>query len=233
MTEELVIVRSDRFVNKTVLELQQANDGPIEGYEDEELMTLENAVKKIASSVRNIGKYVNDAKQRCNVNSNILTLDQSAAIYLYTMSTPFFSRLNETLRAEDRSALKPWFPFLKLFMSALQNLPSSTTIVWRAVSTDIGSSIVKDDVKTWWSVNSSSTDLKVVEHYLGERGTLFAINAIDGKKIHEYSAYPDEKEVILMPGTRVRMTSESLNFQNLLQIVHLEEEFDMMQITQE
>jgi len=229
MAQKMTPMRSDRYVDKNVLELQQANYRPIDGYEDQDIMTLENAVEKIVPLVENIGTYVEDAKQKCNRNFNILTWDESASIYLYTMPTPFFSRLNKTLRAEDRCALKPWFPFLKLFMSALKKLPSSAERVWRAVAGDIGSFPFEENVQIWWSVNSFSTALDVIQLYIGDMGTLFAIDAIHGKNISEYSAFTEEQEVILMPGTRVRWKSKPLNFMDRLLIVHLEEERTIVQ----
>lgn len=57
-----------------------------------------------------------------------LTPDMSASIYLYTMQfgtePSLFQELNKTLRTENRQALKPWFPFLKLFLSASHTLPA-------------------------------------------------------------------------------------------------------------
>lgn len=144
MTHKMAFMRSDRYVNKNVLELQLANCSPIAGYESEEIVSLEDAITKIAQVIGDVSKYVNIAKQKCNKNNDILTWDESAAIYLYTMSTPLFSRLNDTLRAENRHPLKPWFAFLKLFLNALEKLPSSIVTVWRAVAGDIASSIVID-----------------------------------------------------------------------------------------
>ena len=51
-----------------------------------------------------------------------------AAIALYTMEwTPFYESiyhlLNTNLRDENRDALKPWFLYLKLLITALQRLP--------------------------------------------------------------------------------------------------------------
>ncbi|CAF3111502.1 unnamed protein product [Rotaria sp. Silwood2] len=168
--------------------------------------------------------YVAQAKENCNRKSTLLTWDESAAIYLYSMPIPFFSDLNKALRAENRHNLKPWFAFLKLFMTALVKLPSLKTIVWRGVWGDIGSAFVDNYRETWWSVNSCSRALKVVELYLGKMGTVFAINAIHGKDISEYSVFKEEQEVILMPGTCVRVNGKSLNFENRLFIVHMEQE---------
>ncbi|CAF4288718.1 unnamed protein product, partial [Adineta steineri] len=139
MELDRVNMRLNRFVDDNISELQAANRNPIHGYEELVLMPLEQAVEKIAPFIDNITKYVQDAKRNCNHNLNILTWDESAAIYLYTMPSPFFSSLNKRLRAEDRHALKPWFAFLKLFLTALEKLPSTKVSVWRAVSCDVGS----------------------------------------------------------------------------------------------
>jgi hypothetical protein len=58
---------------------------------------------------------------------------------------------------------------------------------------------------------------------LGESGTLFAIETIHGKDISIFSAVPDEEEVILMPGTRVRTRYQSLSVIDRFFIIHLEE----------
>ncbi|CAF0889474.1 unnamed protein product [Adineta steineri] len=226
MKQELIPTRSNRYGNKTVEELNEANLSPIHGYEDLNITTLEEIIERLAPFVDDIQKYVHCAKQNCShSSSDTLTLDESAAIYLYTMSTPVFSRLNDALRAKNRDALKPWFGFLKLFMSALGKLPSSSITVWRAIAADVGSSLLEDEAKIWWSVNSSTTAINVVEAYLGDTsGTLFAIDAIDGKNISNYSTFPEEKEVVLMPGTRVRVKSKPLSYKNVLWIVHLSQE---------
>ena len=96
------------------------------------------------------------AKENYNRHSTLLTRDESAAIYLYSMPTSFFSRLNNTLRAENRHALKPWFAFLKLFITALEKLPSTKATIWRGVNYDDTLIFVDNDVHIWWSVNSCS-----------------------------------------------------------------------------
>jgi len=215
---------NNRFVNGGLFELQAANRSPIFGYQHLPIMSLEQAMEKIIPIVPEVEEYVLLAKQHCNRTSSVLTWDESAAIYLYSMPIDFFSHLNEYLRAEDRNALKPWFAFLKLFMTALQKLPSCKIVAWRGVVGDVGSAFTDNDMQTWWSVNSCSKALNVVELYLGEKGTVFAIDATNGKDISEFSTFQEEQEVILMPGSRFRVKSKSLNFKNTLFIVHLEEE---------
>jgi hypothetical protein len=118
-----------RFVSNTFSELDDANHNPIFGYEDSPLLTLEKAVEPIIPFVLYLTDYVATAKTKHNRDLN-LTQDESAAIYLYTMPTSFCLRLNETLRAKNRNALKPWFNFLKLFITALEKLPSTSETVW-------------------------------------------------------------------------------------------------------
>ena len=215
----------DRFINNVISELDEANRSPIYGYQDLPLLPLEGTMKKLIPLVPDILDYMAQAKQKCNRNSNILTCDESAAIYLYSMPTSFYSDLNKALRDGSRNALKPWFAFLNLFIHALKKLPSLEIDVWRGVSGDVGSDFIKNDVRTWWSVNSCSKDLKVVELYLGEEGTVFCIKSCYGKDISSFSAFPIEHEVVLIPGTRLNVKSDALNFEGRLFIVHLEEEY--------
>jgi hypothetical protein len=214
---------NDRFVKNTLSELEEANHSLIFGYEDSPLLTLEEALEKIIPSIPHAMGYIATAKEKYNRHSDLLTRDESAAIYLYSMPTSFFSRLNETLRAENRHALKPWFAFLKLFITALEKLPPTKATVWRGVNYDDTLSFVDNDIHIWWSINSCSMALNIVERFLGDSGTVFAIDAIHCKDISAFSAIQDEQEVVLMPGTRVRRRHESLNFNDRLFILHLEE----------
>jgi hypothetical protein len=212
----------DRFINNTLSEFEEANHNPIFGYEDSPLLTLEEAVQPIIPIVPRVMDYVATAKKKYNRHLDLLTRDESSAIYLYTMSASFNLRLNETLRAK-RHELKPWFDFLKLFITALEKLPSISGTVWRAISGDVGSIFDDNDVHIWWSVNSCSTDLRGIQAFLGEKGILFAIRAINAKDITAFSAIPDEGEVVLMPGTKLRAKCESLSFIDRLWVLHLEE----------
>ena len=211
-------------MNNTLSELQEANRSPIEGYQDLPVLSLEETVEKIIPFIPRVTDYVATAKKDCNRNSSLLTWDQSAAIYLYSMPISFYSRLNEALRAKNRNALKPWFAFLKLFTSALEKLPSIEKTVWRGVNGDVGSVFADGEVHIWWSITSCSLDLDVVKQHLGDIGTLFAIDTIHGKDISAFSTFSTEKEIVLMPGTRLRAKSLSLNIPDRFFLVHLAEE---------
>jgi hypothetical protein len=215
---------SDRFVNNTLSELEEANRSPIFGYEDSPLLTLEEAVEKIIPPISHVMDYVATAKKKYNRYSSLLTEDESAAIYLYTMPTAIYSRLNETLRDENRHTLKPWFAFLKLFITALKKLPSTKKTVWRGVSGDVGSIFADNNVHIWWSINSCSMALNVVERFLGKTGTVFAIDTIHAKDISMFSSFPEEQEIVLMPGTRLCAKCQPLIFESRFFLIHLEEQ---------
>ena len=220
------LMRRKRFVNSCLTELQEANKSPIWGYEESKVSTLEGAVETILAIVPNLADYVFSAKHNCNKELSQLTQDESAAIYLYTMSTRFYHQLNAALRQENRNELKPWFGFLKLIMAALNKLPSFKGVIWRGVSENAITHFRQGPIQTWWSINSCTKDLEVVQSYLDEdrQGTLFAIEATNGKDIAAYSAFKDEVEIILVPGTCLCVKSGPFCNNGNLFIVQLEEQ---------
>jgi hypothetical protein len=221
MAQQVTSITRNRFLNNAVSDLQEANRSPISGYQGLSVMTLEEAVQSIVPFVPDVMSYVNTAKGRCRQNSP-LSIDESAAIYLYTMPKPFYEVLNKTFRAANSQALEPWFPFLKLFITALGKLPSCSITVWRGIWGNFGLDFVEDNVHTWWSVNSCSSCVDAAAWFAGDTGTLFYIHTIYGKNIAAYSANQSEEEIVLMPGTRLRVKS-TLFVPNGLSIVHLEE----------
>ena len=131
---------ADRLINDTF-----TNDhhlSPIYGYQTQPLVSLETALEPIQAQIDGLCEYIKLAKERCYYpNEHGLTRDQSAAVYLYTMewgSNSFYRVLNAALRSKDRTSLKPWFAFLKLFDTALKRLPYRKQNVWRAVRIPLG-----------------------------------------------------------------------------------------------
>ena len=214
--------RKIRFVNDSINDFLQINDNLISGYQHLPIVSLEHSVEKIIPIVPNVKNLVNRAIELCRKDPQ-LTINESAAIYLYTMGTSFYKTLNSVLRVQNSQALEPWFMFLKLFISALEKLPSLPITMWRGITDNIrGSDFVEGQMCTWSSINSCSSDVKVAGFYVGPGGTLFCIHALNGKDITKFSANQDENEVILMPGTCLRVKSASLDI-NGLYVVHLDE----------
>ena len=174
---------------------------PIFGYWSQPLMPLEPALKSVSMHIDRLPQYIEVAKRNCHYPSDLgLTLDESAAVYLYTMEwgkDSFYRALNQALRCEDRNTLQPWFPYLKLFDTALQKLPSLKGNIWRGVSTNISKNFKKNQEFTWWSVSSCSSEINVIKSFLGNDSTLFMIEAVNGKSVAGYTSFPQENEVLL------------------------------------
>ncbi len=75
----------------------------------------------------------------------------------------------------------------------------------------------------WWSINSCSLDVHVVEHFLTVDSTLFLIEAMTARDITGYTNYPKEQEVILLPGIRLHVVANSMKHSGGLHVIHLRE----------
>ncbi|CAF1086241.1 unnamed protein product [Adineta ricciae] len=213
----------NRFVDTSDTLYGDESTSPIYGYQDQVITTLEEAIQGIRHEILRIDDYVTQAKKKYK-RPCLLTEDEFATIYLYTMtSSGFSSRLNSRLRAMDKEPLKPWFPYLKFFITALNKLPSFKGIVWRGISKKEDYNLGDIACQTRWDITSTTKDLKVSELFFGEAGILYVIKAVNGKDISKYSANPDEKEVILMPGTRIQLETEPFVINNESFIYSFEE----------
>jgi hypothetical protein len=208
-----ILKRSLHFLD--VAEERNQELPPIQGYEDKPLVSLEEAVKRVESFVPDVQKMVAIAKGNTGVSFQPLSLDEFASIRLYTLEwepreKSFFYILNQTLRAEDRTKLRPWFLFLKLILTALGKLPSISTQVFRGVKLDLSNQYSEGTIFIWWGFSSCTSSANVLENdqFLGTRGkrTLFDIKCTNGKDIRKLSFYQNEFEVLLAPATRFHVT---------------------------
>ncbi|CAF1532603.1 unnamed protein product [Didymodactylos carnosus] len=208
------------------------------GYLTAKLVSLEEAVEPICllNVIPELERFVKLAKKHCPFpNDDKLTKDEAAAFYLYTMEmsadTSFYRLLNQVLRDDDRTKVKPFFSYLKLLDVAANKLPSLKRTVWRGINRDVSDSFKKDQIVTWWSVTSCSASVNVIESFLdsshlsssSSQSTLFNIQCLHGKSISSYTCFPNEDEILLMPGTHMRVVSKPLYHHGGLHIVHLEE----------
>ena len=202
---------------------------PVYGYHAEKIVSLEKALEPVESEIDELPRFIKIAKQYCHFPSEHgLSQDQSAAVYIYTMEwgdTTLYRVLNNALRAENRKALKIWFPYMKLFDTALDLLPTVKENLWRGVPLDFGKNFTKNQLITWWSVNSCSSSVHVIKDFLGngKNSTLFLIEAMNGKKVSGYTEYENEDEVILKMGTQFRVKGDPLEQTNGSYLVHLAE----------
>ena len=205
---------------------------PIRGYENLPLRPLIETIKPVSKLFNGIEDYVFIALRNCQNPSDKLDQQESAAIQLYTMQfrggPSLYKILNETLRIENRDALKPWFLYLKLFLTALYKLPSESKIVWRGIKdVDLSSKYKRGIEFVWWGVSSCNTNIEILESntLMGKTGvrTIFSIECVQGKSVANHSYFKQkEDEVILMPGSYFKVIGQ-LNPVPELHIIQLKQ----------
>jgi len=205
---------------------------PITGYNSEPLTSLEDAITPVRHLLANIDAATSVAKQNAQKWHGILSVDESAAIQLYTMEVLPLDRclyyiLNKTLRSANRRDLKPWFQYLKLLMTALWKLPSIRGTVWRGIKdVDLSKEYQEGQCYTWWNLSSCTETLTVMQtpQFLGTDGlrTLFSIDCLNGKEIKEYSYVRAENEILLPPATYFKVLGK-VNPAVDLHIIHVQQ----------
>jgi len=217
-------------INDIKLEL-----GPVVGYAEEPLLPLVKACAPLSNILHDLSTYVQLALEETPEEPpDGLTIDESAAIRLYTIEwapphRSLYSMLNYTLKTAEREHLRPYFKYLKLFLTALVKLPCVPPLtVWRGVTKDLSSEFPPGTLMTWWSFSSCTTELTVLENnmYLGNTGerTLFSVEVINGRTVRAHSHFITEDEIVLLPGTHMEVQSQfspapGLNIIHLKQII--------------
>jgi hypothetical protein len=151
------------------------------------------------------------AKMRSHGKGGALTADQIAAIHLYTQACAFYKTLNSCLRNRDRARIKPFFPYLRLLLEGLQQLPAQSRPVCRGVKLDLSAKFRKGDEPVWWSVTSTSSSMDVLQskEFCGQDGprTVFVVQTAYARDIAAFSAVASEEELILLPGAQLLVKS--------------------------
>ncbi|CAM2727545.1 unnamed protein product [Rotaria socialis] len=88
----------------------------------------------------------------------------------------------------------------------------------------------------WWGFSSCTTSLDILEFdiYMGKVGkrTLFSIESFNGRRVSNYSDYPTEDEILLLPGTHFEVMSQ-LNPAQDLWIIHLKQKMPPYNLLEE
>ena len=211
----------------------KTSSGPIIGYAKEPLLPLVKACAPLNNLIHNMAFYVQLALHETpEIPSDQLTIDESAAIRLYTIEweEPYrslYSMLNYTLKTGTREELRPYFKYLKLLLTGLAKVPCTPPLtIWRGIPKDLSPEFPPGTPVTWWSFSSCTTALSVLENnmYLGNSGerTLFSVETINGRIIRDHSYYVTEDEILLLPGTHMIVQSQFSPAPEL-HIIHLKQ----------
>jgi len=213
-----------------------SNFNPIHGLVDAPSLNLNDAILYAQNKDPEFGKldfiaHLATAEYfEMDLGDTILATDEVMIIHLYTQESPFYRIINTRLRNRDRELLKPFFPLLKLLVSALHKLPPITQTVYRGAKLNLRDNYEKKKGKNeiWWSFGSTTENIDVLNNamFLGQKGerTLFMISSLTCRDISRYSAVSTEKELILLPGTV--LVVEAILPQGELTLVQLKEKID-------
>lgn len=186
---------------------------PIDGVMDLPLpATLIDAAGKLCDS-GTISLCVNKGEElsgkKAGNPSSILSKELYAAILLYT-SNAIYANLNKCLREENRAAVKKYFPYLRLFLEAMNKLPQQSRVLWRGVSVDLFDQYKVGSTITWWGVSSTTSEQSVARNFMngcGGKCSFLTIKAKTALDISQITFYSNEKESLLAPGTQLLVKS--------------------------
>ncbi|WP_436775243.1 ADP-ribosyltransferase domain-containing protein [Yinghuangia sp. YIM S09857] len=185
----------------------------ITGVFDTPPMDFRDAVTPVAELLPGLDRHVERSHEfgEKRVGAAVdggLSVDAIAALYLYTCESAFYREINAILRSPDRARVVPYLPYLRLLFDAVAALPTRTEPLWRGVSLDLRAQYPLGRTVTWWGVSSCTSKLGVARAFLGSRGkrTLFEVQPARAVGIRSFSAFTDEEEYILLPGTQLKVT---------------------------
>jgi surface protein len=146
-----------------------------------------------------------------------LTECEFVVILLYTCEFPdansLYAVMNKKLNVPDRNFVKPFVKYIWLLLRALTKCPvSPCRLVYRGIkNADLTSYYPDGHEFEWHQFSSCSCSLAVQNVFTGQVGvrTLFTIELTSsrGRDVCAYSAVQREKEVLLPPNTKFRVTS--------------------------
>ena len=201
---------------------------PIPGLRLVPLMSLEEALRHAAAGDAEFASHLPDIEDLIpyahifatnllvlplptGMSAEPLSKEDIVAVHMYTHDSALFRIVNTRLRTENREVLKPFLPLLKLLLKALYKLPKVSAMIFRGVKGDLRADFMAKSLKIWWAFSSCTKDITVLGNtafagYDGER-TFFLIQASAAFDVSRYSAFPNESELLLAPGSTLKVGS--------------------------
>jgi hypothetical protein len=200
----------------------------IDGYLNEPLVSLEEALRPFDGKIDQLSRYIHEAKTDCHYPSeHKLTRDESAAIYIYTMKWGqgnLYDRLQAAWSSGDKSQLKPWFSYLRLFKSAFDKLPIAKTEIWQGIPyrEDLNAQLTSS-VPLYSCMGSGSPSMDEIKKHLqkhpGAKIILLGYGSMNGKDATQYKA-GSSKEVLMFPGMKLSAAQYAIIDGNGSVVVH-------------
>jgi len=139
----------------------------------------------------------------------ILSKEEIAIIYMYTVESPFYKELNRIMREgkpEERILYRDYIYYMN---QTLEKLSPHKGPVYRGISCVLPD-YKQGKVITWQAFSSATKNPKVALDFVGKTktGMLFMIEPKNARPIEEFSALPTEEEVLFLPNSQFLIKSE-------------------------
>lgn len=187
----------------------------IDGYLNEPLVSLEEALKPVDGSIDQLSYYIKEAKMKCCYPSDhYLSHDESAAIYIYTIQWTgrcVRDQLHGAWDSNDRYTMEPWFKYLKLFKTAFDKLPNIKTEIWQGSSYDeklkeqLNSTTLSFYTSLCSCLPSVNDITKHLKERIGKNLIVIAYQYVNGKLTTGYTANEWE-EAMVWPGIKLEVS---------------------------
>ena len=142
-----------------------------------------------------------------STETNLINPNHILAIYLYTANLKLFEGVNYNLKSLSISS--PWFGFIGCLFQGLKLLPCYIGECYRAIDSRFDNQIYGlENTIEWNCFSVSNYDWKNSSELIKlKRGMVFIIKSKTGKNISKYSKYPQENEIVFLPGTKFKVTN--------------------------
>lgn len=167
-------------------------------------ISLKEAVQHLIEKDDSLARLIEPARVR-QANGS----EQSAAVTLYSMEwgeRPLCMLLHEAFKSGRQDKIDPWLPYLQLFRAGVENLSRHKGKCWCGTDANSEKHFRKGQTITWHGITSCSKSRDfILNQCVGKSGTLIQINVIHGVDTVSVTTEPVAEEVILMPGTMLRV----------------------------
>lgn len=188
----------------------------IEGYKNEPLVSLEEALAPFYGKIDQLGDHVGEAKRNCYYSPEQgLTHDESAALHIYATKWGedcLYNRLQAAWKSENPALMKPWLKYLKLFKSGYDKLPDAKGEIWQGTSFDptLNDQLTAKPLTIYSKMGSCSSSKHLVEEYLEDRGDrekiLLGYKSIGAKLLGPYAG-DATGDIIIWPGAKIGLAN--------------------------
>ena len=163
-----------------------------------------------------------------------MTESGASAIWIFAHNTVLYRDINFRLLSQDREYVTAhYFPFLRIFLSALTNLmPVASRTLYKGIKGDLLKE--RDDVLyecgsrfVWWTCASVTADRSFLDSdaVLGTEGkrTIFVIETAKGADVGAFGGL-DSDEIFLPPGIVLRVSK--IDISGDLTVIHCQDDME-------